>query len=112
MSPKHFKLDAPRSTQLNICDTNMVTVHGPLYVRWCLIPFHEAAKSLNSRRRTLNLGVKAINGLQICSLKPSELCTISFTFCVMCVFLCCDVSSKLKYLSSVYVAKNASATYS
>ena len=80
----------------------MVTGHGPLYVRWCLIPFHEAAKSLNSCGKTLNLGVRAINSLQICSLKPSELCTISFTFCV---FLCCDVSFKMKYLSSVYVAK-------
>ena len=52
--------------------------------------------------------VRAIKDLQICSLKPSELCTISFMFCV---FLCCYVSFKLKYLSSVYVAKNASATY-
>ena len=53
--------------------------------------------------------VRAINGLQICSLKPSELCAISFTFCV---FLCRDVSFKLKYLSSVHVAKNASAACS
>ena len=53
--------------------------------------------------------IRAIKSLQICSLKPSELCTISFTFCV---FLCCDLSFKLKYLSSVYVAKNTSATYS
>ena len=57
----------------------------------------------------LEFRVRAINGLQICSLKPFEQCTISFTFCV---FLCCDVSFKLKYHSSVYVAKNASATYS
>ena len=48
-------------------------------------------------------------GLQICSLKHSELYTISFTFCV---FLCCDVSFKMKYLSSAYVPKNTSATYS
>ena len=39
-----------------------------------------------------------------------ELCAISFTFCV---FLCHDdVSFELRYLSSVYVAKNASATCS
>ena len=50
---------------------------------------------------------RAFNSLQICSLKPSEPCTISFTFCV---FLCYDVSFELRYLSSVYVAKNASAT--
>ena len=47
--------------------------------------------------------VRAIKSLQICSLKPSELCAISFTFFV---FLCCDVSF-MRYLSSVYVAKNA-----
>ena len=40
-----------------------------MYVHWCLTLFHEAAKSLSSCGKTLNLG------LQICSLKPSELGT-------------------------------------
>ena len=37
--------------------------------------------------------VRVKKGLQICSLKPSELYSISFTFCV---FLCCNLSFKIE----------------
>ena len=64
---------------------------------------------LVAKLRVKKFRVRTINSLQIYSLKPAELCVISFTFCV---FLCYDVSFKLRYLSSVYVAKNTSATCS
>ena len=84
----------------------MVTGHGPLHVRWCFM--RQPNQSI--LWQNFEFRVRAINSLQICSLKPSELCAISFTFCV---FLCYyDVSFELRYLSLVYVAKNASATCS
>ena len=85
----------------------MVTGHGPLYVHLCLTPFHEAAKSLSSYGKTLNLGQGLIDDLQICSLKRSELGTISFTFVISVFSLVDSWKNRSKSAESMKIGTHA-----